>query len=143
VWRELILGVTDKARFADPAESDQIEVVERELGVRLPRDLAGLLGETNGVTDEYGGGLIWQSERIASDNRTFRGSSSLTELYMPFDALLFFADAGNGDQFAFPITGVGPRDDVFVWDHEDDSRRWYAGSLEQYLVWWLGGDHPI
>jgi hypothetical protein len=32
---------------------------------------------------------------------------------------------------------AGTRDDVFVWDHETDSRRWYAESFEQYLAWWL------
>ena len=62
---------------------------------------------------------------------------------MPFDPLLFFADAGNGDQFAFPITTAGARNDVFVWTHEDDSRRWYAASLDKYVAWWLSGDHPV
>jgi hypothetical protein len=33
--------------------------------------------------------------------------------------------------------------DVYVWDHEDDSRRWYAASLLEYLEWWLSGDHPV
>jgi hypothetical protein len=61
---------------------------------------------------------------------------------MPFDSLLFFADTGTGDQFAYPITPTGIRDDIYVWDHEDDSRRWYAARLEQYLAWWLSGDHP-
>jgi len=109
--------------------------------VALPGDLTSLLSETNGVTDRYGAGLIWSTDRVISDNQSFR--ESFAELYMPFDALLFFADAGNGDQFAFPLTSAGARDDVFVWDHESDSRRWYASSLEQYLTWWLGGDHPI
>jgi len=65
-------------------------------------------------------------ERIAADNVGFRSNADFRELYMPFDPLLFFADAGNGDQFAFPRTP--PRDEVFVWDHEDDSRRWVAGT---------------
>jgi hypothetical protein len=59
---------------------------------------------------------------------------------MPFDNLLFFADAGNGDQFAFPIqAGEVRRPDVFCWNHEDDSRIWVAPSLEKYLEWWLTG----
>ena len=33
----------------------------------------------------------------------FRANADFAELYMPFDALLFFADAGNGDQFAYAI----------------------------------------
>ena len=33
---------------------------------------------------------------------------------MPFDHLLFFADAGNGDQFAFPIVADGVvRQDIY------------------------------
>ncbi|MEZ5281816.1 MAG: SMI1/KNR4 family protein [Acidimicrobiales bacterium] len=60
---------------------------------------------------------------------------------MPFDPLLFFADTGNGDQFAFVLTP--PRDDIFVWDHETDSRTWAAGSLDQYLQWWADGTLKI
>ena len=58
-----------------------------------------------------------------------------------FDPLLFFADAGNGDQFAFVITaGKIRRPDIFAWDHENDSRTWVAPSLAKYLEWWLSGD---
>ncbi|WSL80461.1 SMI1/KNR4 family protein [Kitasatospora sp. NBC_01266] len=56
---------------------------------------------------------------------------------MPFDPLLFFADAGNGDLFAL-LPRIG-RPDVFVWNHEDDSRTWVAPSLAKYLEWWLTG----
>ncbi|MDQ4123150.1 MAG: SMI1/KNR4 family protein [Acidobacteriota bacterium] len=63
---------------------------------------------------------------------------------MPFDSLLFFADAGNGDQFAFRILkGEIRRNDVFVWNHEDDSRTWVASNLKQYLQWWLSGKLQI
>jgi hypothetical protein len=67
----------------------------------------------------------------------FRESPEFAAIYMPFDPLLFFADAGNGDQFGFV-----PRDsrrDAFVWNHEDDSRTWAAPDLSKYLEWWLGG----
>jgi hypothetical protein len=93
------------------------------------------------MTDEYGAGLIWPVDRVVKDNQRFR--TTMSAHYMSFESLLFFADAGNGDQFAFPITSQGARDDVFVWDHESDSRRRYAGSLAQYLEWWLSGEHPI
>jgi hypothetical protein len=141
VWREQLIALVPEVRFLDPAESKQLNEVEQTLSVALPGELASLLSETNGVTDQYGADLIWSTDRMISDNQRFR--ASFAEQYMPFDALLFFADAGNGDQFAFPITSKGARDDVFVWDHENDSRRWYAGSLEQYVAWWLSGDDPI
>jgi hypothetical protein len=84
--------------------------------------------------------MTWRSsdlERIVTDNLRFR--TSFRDLYMPFQPLLFFADAGNGDQFCFPTTSSGVRDDVFVWDHENDSRTWYAASLKTYLDSWLTG----
>jgi hypothetical protein len=141
VWREKLLALDPEVQFAEPARSEQLDVIQRSLSVALPSELASLLCETNGVTDRYGAGLVWSTDRVTTDNRLFR--SSFADIYMPFDSLLFFADAGNGDQFAFPVTAAGARGDVFVWDHESDSRRWYAGSLEQYLTWWLGGDHPV
>ena len=59
---------------------------------------------------------------------------------MPFDPLLFFGDAGNGDQFAYAIHEAQVRrNDIFAWDHETDSRTWVAPSLERYLEWWLSG----
>jgi hypothetical protein len=90
------------------------------------------------VRGESGLGVVWPVERIASDNASFR--VSFRDVYMPFDALVFFADAGNGDQFAFPVTSTGARDDVFVRDHENDSRTWFAPSLRLYLAWWLTGE---
>lgn len=79
-------------------------------------------------------------ERIIADNPAFRANTHFARAYMPFDPLLFFADAGNGDQFAFAITIEGiRRSDVFAWDHENDSRRWVAPSLAKYLEWWLRG----
>jgi hypothetical protein len=71
---------------------------------------------------EYGLGVVWPVARIVNDNLRFR--TSFRDLYVPFDGILFFADAGNGDQFGFAVTSAGARDDVFVWDHENDSRTW-------------------
>jgi hypothetical protein len=141
MWREYIQSLGVKVDFAEPASEQQIAQVAGELEVRFPEDLAALLRETNGVEGESGLGVIWPIARIASDNLSFR--AAFHDLYMPFDSLLFFGDAGNGDQFGFPITSKGPRDDVFVWGHEDDSRKWFAESLRLYLKWWLTGEHTI
>lgn len=103
----------------------------------LPKDLAALLRESNGIEGEYGAGLIWPAERIVSENLTMREDAELATLYMPFDPLLFFADAGNGDLFALLPTIRRP--DVFLWNHEDDSRTWVAPNLAKYLEWWLTG----
>jgi len=69
-----------------------------------------------------------------------RTEPSFVEHYMPFKNFRFFADAGNGDTFAFVmIQGAIKLPGIFVWNHEDDSRIWVAASLKQYLEWWLYG----
>ncbi|WP_237229253.1 SMI1/KNR4 family protein [Rubinisphaera sp. JC750] len=139
-WRELIESWTSVCHFASPATEQELATAEQQLRLELPVQLRRLLKETNGLQGEYGISLVWPVDRIVADNLLFRSTADFQQLYMPFDSLLFFADAGNGDQFAFPIQSSSiRRDDVFVWNHEDDSRTWVAPSLEKYLEWWLDG----
>ena len=137
MWRERVEALTLEATFGPPVDETAIAEAERTLGGRLPGVLVELLSETDGISGEHGLGLVWPLSRIVSDNLTFRTFDDFRDLYMPFDPLLFFADAGNGDQFA--LVWQLQRDDVFVWDHENDSRRWVAPDIERYLDWWLGG----
>jgi hypothetical protein len=137
VWRELIGDLEPAAEFAEPASEQALGDATATLGGELPAPLVELLRESNGVQGRHGIDLVWPLERVVADNLLFRTNPEFAALYMPFDPLLFFAGAGNGDQFAFLWTPR--RDEVFVWDHESDSRRWVAGSLEQYLRWWLDG----
>ncbi|QDT82336.1 SMI1 / KNR4 family protein [Gimesia maris] len=140
-WTDQILKLCSDAEFFPGAKPHEIQQAESELGVSLPADLASLLQESNGIGDEYGLGLIWPLEHIVRENIEFRENPDFPELYMPFDHLLFFADAGNGDQFAFPIqAGEIRRPDVFVWNHEEDSRTCCAPSLSSYLERWLTGE---
>lgn len=127
-------GVTN---LGAAAPESALRAAERRLGQSLPDELAALLAETDGVEGDYGLGLIWPVDRIVAENLALRGDADLARLYMPFDPLLFFGDAGNGDLFALvPHTG---RPDVFAWNHENDSRIWVAPRLGTYLEWWLTG----
>jgi hypothetical protein len=137
MWRERISGWTGGASFHQGASEAAVRACEAALDQRLPADLVGLLRESNGVDGEYGLGLVWPVERIQADNLRFRTDATFAGLYMPFEPLLFFADAGNGDQFAFVMRDRPA--DVFVWDHETDSRTMVAPSLATYLQWWLDG----
>ncbi len=144
MWREKIQKLTNAAVFKNSASENILIDLESKLNTSLPDELRGLLLESDGVNGEYDLGLIWNSERIASDNLNFRTNANFVDLYMPFDCLLFFGDAGNGDQFAFGIRNRRIQSsDVFVWNHENDSRTWIAPNLEKYLEWWLDGTIKI
>jgi hypothetical protein len=137
MWIQKVRDLLPEARFGGPAASEAIDRCREVLAVELDEDLRALLAEADGIEDEYGGGLIWPVERIIADNQMFRTNPDFAEIYMPFDALLFFADAGNGDQFPFVLRDG--RKDIFAWDHENDSRTWVAPNLAKYLTWWLEG----
>jgi cell wall assembly regulator SMI1 len=140
MWKQLVKQHCTEPTFFDPADPEVLAMAETALSLTFPSQLRSCLLETNGIHGEYGLGLVWSLDRIVHDNQEFRLEPSYKDLYMPFDCLLFFADAGNGDQFAFAIqAGEIRRDDIFVWDHEDDSRRWIAPSLAEYLERWLSG----
>ena len=140
MWKEFINSLSDEYEFQEPAKEKDIIEAEGQLGVELPQDLRELLKESNGILGEYRISIIWDIKRIVQDNLNFRNSSDFKELYMPFDCLLFFADAGNGDQFAYPIlNGTISKDDIYVWNHEDDSRTWVASSLKWFIDGWSSG----
>ncbi|MGF1426552.1 SMI1/KNR4 family protein [Kitasatospora sp. LaBMicrA B282] len=140
MWRELILETTDDVECGPPATEQALAAVVATLGQRLPRDLAELLRECDGVRGRHGRDVVWSAERITRVNREFRSYPDFPDLYMPFEPLMFFGAGDGGDQFAFVRTPE--RDDVFVWDHETDSRAMVTGSLHQYLLRALreGGD---
>jgi hypothetical protein len=125
-----------EATFKPPAPADALASAEGTLGHSLPNDLGHVLAESDGVEGEYGLGLVWSVDRIARDNTAFRTDDQFRDLYMPFDGLVFFADAGNGDQFALSLSG---NCEVYVWDHETDSRSWVAPSVMAYLEGWMTG----
>lgn len=140
MWCEFIENISSNCRFNQSSAWAEIDQVKRELNVDLPDELGDLLKESNGVFGEYDLGLLWSTESILKRNREFRSSEDFKDLYMPFDCLLFIADAGNGDQFAYSIVnGQIRRNDIFVWNHEDDSRTWVAPNLKKYLEWSLTG----
>jgi hypothetical protein len=129
-------GVTMSA----PASEADLQHCSELLGHPLPPALAELLRESDGIVGEYGLSLLWPASRVAQDNYRFRTDVSFRDLYMSFDDLVFFADAGNGDQFA--ISTRGPRD-VFVWNHGDDSRTWVATTPIDYLRRWVSGELKV
>ena len=133
-WQKLISTHLPGAKTQGPATPAVVDSAERALGVALPVSLRDLLSQSNGVLDRHQSRLVWPAESIAEANLSFRRNEEFAELYMPFDCLLFFGESGSGDQFAFPIqAGEIRRPDIFIWEHETDSRSWFAGGLESFF----------
>ncbi len=134
-WIELIKRLTDEAEFGPSTDEGRLAELSQSLGVNLPTALHDLLLEADGLTADYGSGMIWSVADINRHNREFRSYPDFRSLYMPFDNLLFFGDDGGGDQFAFAIDADGRirKQDVYRWEHESDARAWFAGRLEQYV----------
>ncbi|MET8968508.1 SMI1/KNR4 family protein [Streptomyces hydrogenans] len=131
MWRQSVLEVFPDAGFREPVEAAEIVEAERRLGQALPTDLRQLLLESNGVLGRTHVATVWAVDQIVEQNLRFWSDETFAQLYMPFDALMFFGDNGGGDQFAFVQKPQRP--DVFVWEHESDSRRWVANNLHDYL----------
>ncbi|MFE8965325.1 SMI1/KNR4 family protein [Streptomyces albogriseolus] len=134
--REICGGASAECRA--PVDAAALREAERRLGRALPAQLDVLLRETDGVADAYGTDVVWPLAQIVEQNLMFGSGEAFAGLYMPFDSLLFFGDNGGGDQFALVV--ASGRDDVFVWEHETDSRVWVAGGLQEYLRRALAGD---
>lgn len=138
MWMNFINKISPDYYFKNPATKSELNEIKEQLNVELPIDLMNLFSETNGVFDEFNSPLIWSTKQIIRDNLSLRKDKDFKDLYMPFDHLLFFSDAGNGDLFGLAIlNGVIQKEDVFVWDHECDSRRWIASSLEDFIEGWV------
>jgi len=133
-WRDLLGGLFDDAEFSDPIGPADMYAVEAAFSVSLPEDLQALMAETNGITAHYGTAVLWPTAEIIQRNREMRETEDFRSLYMPFEPLLFVGEGGNGDLYGYRgLAGRIETLDVYKWDHEDDSRIWFARDLEDYL----------
>ncbi|MER5402456.1 SMI1/KNR4 family protein [Streptomyces sp. NPDC002599] len=140
MWRETAARTFPSVGLREAVQESGLAVAQERLGRTLPAELRALLLESDGVIGHTYTDTVWPLDRIVEQNLLFWSDETLARLYMPFDAFLFFGDNGGGDQFAFVQRPERP--DIFVWEHESDSRRWVAGGLRDYLgrVLNSGGD---
>ena len=123
-----------------PATEADLIALESDLGSHVPPELRELLLQSNGIDYADPKALfIWGVEEIRETNLDLR-RPEIQSLFMPFSCLFFFAGSGNGDYFGFSL----PQDpdansEIFLWDHEDDSRRWSAPDLKKFIEWNLEG----
>lgn len=153
-WKEYIskLGLQDVSNsfeFNAPGTPLELKDLMNQFDLsELPAELEDLYIQTNGINQLLDGTLIdelvWPIERVIETNNYYRSDPELKGVYMPFDQLLFVSDAGNGDLFGFEtINGKFNSYDIFVWDHEDDSRTWVAPNLKIFIEGWTNGTIEI
>jgi len=147
-WKRKIeqaqIGGLTRYAFQSPITSQEIKAFKYRLKIEFPEQLMSLYEETNGIVatldDMNIGDLIWPSFKVVEENLKFRRDKNLKSIYGPFDNFLFFADSGTGDQFAFKFTSGSPGSDIYLWDHEDDSRMQIAPTLDNFILGWVTGN---
>jgi len=101
-----------------------------------------LLYETNGINDSYGYSLIWSIEKITRENLNL--GERLEDVYLPFNNLLFFADARNGDMFGYSISDRSiKQNDIYLWNHRNNEQTKIAPSLNDFVEDWIRGKLSI
>lgn len=122
-------------RFFPPVLPGALAAAEVALGCPLPEDLKQLYAQTDGLFVHHGTNLVMPLQAAVEENETLRYSPDLRELYMPFNHMLVFGGAGNGDLYFFPMHADGfLAPEVFIWDHETDSRTFFAANLKSLFL---------
>jgi len=159
-WRELIAQLyederagTARPKFYPPASAEQIRELENALRQQLPRDLRGLLLQTDGVVEEFlldgewieSMWLIWSVTEILQANASYRSRQSGAFLDRNFHKLLFFTGAGvDGILFAHPVdTSAVAADQVLAWHPIEDNLTGTAPSIEGFVRGWLSGQISV
>lgn len=131
MWKNFIANINSDLEFNFPICEKDLLDVEAILNISFPKDLKEFLYESDGLKNST---AIWSIENIKKNNLFLRTSDIITETYMPLDCFLFFGDAGNGDCFAYAIINQSIyQNNIYIWDHENDSRKWIYDSLEAFL----------
>jgi hypothetical protein len=127
------LITTEEIKLGLPCSEADLNRILSDLKIEIPSEFAELLQDFNGLA-VYHSLSIWSIEEIIETNSEYWQEDFLSDLYMPFKSLFFFADAGNGDLFAYRILdGQIPYNDIYAWDHENDSRVWVASNLRDFV----------
>ncbi|MGG0453885.1 SMI1/KNR4 family protein [Priestia megaterium] len=142
MWKDLIQNISTECVYGEPASTEDTEVLEKLFNIQFPKELSSLLYETNGVNDGYGCSLIWSIEKIIRENLNL--GDRIEDVYIPFNNLLFFADAGNGDMFGYSVLDRSiNQNDIYVWNHENNRRTQIAPSLKDFVEGWISGKLSI
>jgi len=135
-WRDRARICYPRVSLHPPVLPGALAEAEDKLGITLPEELKEIYAESDGVFMNTGANTIMPLEDMIAENLDLRDRDQYEDLYMPFDNLLFFGRAGNGDLWAFGIKANGKIDtlNLYGWDHETDARPWIARDIFDLFV---------
>ena len=136
-WIGYITGFWSDASLQPAVSPDDVDAAERQLGEIFPNDIRDFLIQADGVCVDSSMMCLFginTPESFFTVQREMRESPEYSEMYQPFNNLLFFASDGMGGFFARVREGDHWSDLVIHWDHEEDTRNEFSrGGLKGFL----------
>lgn len=146
MWKELILSIVgkndaQKVSFCEPANASDLTRIKRELNITIPKSLAGLLCETNGIIINQKP-LIWPADRIITETVSVREQKLWEGNYgYHIEQYLFFARALGYDLFALICDNNENQDTkVSIFQTRQSCGLFMCESLYRWLKVWLSVD---
>jgi hypothetical protein len=68
MWKNYLSSISQECQFTAPATENELLIIREELNVELPRKLAKLYSESNGVYGTYGISFIWSTQQMVKEN---------------------------------------------------------------------------
>lgn len=142
MWKDLIRTTSTECVFEEPANMEDIAVLEKLFNIQIPDELKIFLCETNGTNDSNGYPLIWSTEQITRENLHL--GERIEDTYILFNNLLFVAGDRDKDMFGYSTSeGVIKQNNIYIWNYENDRRKLVSASLKEFIEGWISGKLSI
>jgi hypothetical protein len=134
-YKQFIQSRDENCHFNEPVTDEEILSLENFLGFPIGERYKQLLLEFNGFQNQTGTRLLFSvEEAIETTKEMWDKKNGWSEFCLPFQAMYFMGEVGNGDLFFFPIIKNELVDwKIYLWDHEEDSRNLVGFHLQTFL----------
>lgn len=121
-------------KLSNPTSIQKINEIESIIWLSLPQDIKNIYLISNGVSLHYSD-PIWDIDTLIWLQNTMRETNAFKELYSDFSNILFFWDDWGWNYFWYKLNANWTLPwDVFIWNHENDSRTWVANTATDLIM---------
>lgn len=134
-WAEFTRTLPPEVGLQNPASDEQMKALEAFVGQPLPPRYVSFLRHSNGLVGHSD--LIFSAENAITTNEVLVSNYvhfNWAELYMPFGGMFFIGMNADGDYFFLRMLKGQMMEDVYRWEHESDSRVWFARDVQDFLA---------